>query len=111
MATTLRFDAQRACCAAALFLATAVSAQTTTRAAEADAALAPVKITGRAPPTAAVAGFGDIPLSRAPLQASVYDAEQLQDAGVQRLSELARFDPAVSARTRSRSRPSARSSC
>ena len=96
MATTVRFDSQRAGCAAALLLATAASAQTAAPAADADAALAPVKITGRAPPTAAVAGFGDIPLSRAPLQASVYDAEQLQDAGVQRLADVARFDPAVS---------------
>ncbi|MEO5698572.1 MAG: Plug domain-containing protein, partial [Burkholderiaceae bacterium] len=53
-------------------------------------------ITGRTPPSAGVAGFGDVPLSKAPLQASVYNAEQLQDAGVQRLADLTRFDPALS---------------
>ena len=32
--------------------------------------LAPVTVTGRAPPTAGVAGFGDVPLRSAPLQAT-----------------------------------------
>ncbi|MEP7058335.1 MAG: TonB-dependent siderophore receptor [Caldimonas sp.] len=60
------------------------------------AQLAPVTISGRNPPSAGVAGFGDVPLSKAPLQASVYSAEQMQDAGVQRLSDLTRLDPAIS---------------
>ena len=58
--------------------------------------LAPVTVTGRAEPPAAVAGWGDIPLAKTPLQASVFTADQLHDLGVQRLSDLTRVDPAVS---------------
>ena len=59
------------------------------------AALAPVTITGKAPVPASVAGWGDTPLERAPLQATAVDAEQIRDAGARRLSDLTRFDPAV----------------
>ena len=58
--------------------------------------LAPVSVTGRAPATADVAGFGEVPLSKAPLQANVYSLERLQDIGVQRLSDLTRVDPGIS---------------
>jgi iron complex outermembrane recepter protein len=58
--------------------------------------LAPVTVSGRAYPTVGVGGWGDVPLSRAPLQGSVFSAEQLKDNGVQRLSELTGFDPALS---------------
>lgn len=60
-----------------------------------EAQLDPVVVSGRATPPATVAGWGDIPLSRLPLQVSVFTAERLQDRGVQRLSDLTRFDPAV----------------
>ena len=92
MATRLTLSsATRATCGIALLFAScAASAQTPST------QLAPVTISGRSPPTAGVAGFGDVPLSNAPLQASVYSAEQLQDAGVQRLSDLTRIDPALS---------------
>jgi iron complex outermembrane receptor protein len=59
------------------------------------ASLAPVTVTGKAPVPASVAGWGDIPLERAPLQAASVDAEQARDAGAQRLSDLVRFDPGV----------------
>ncbi len=85
---------RRAFCTAALLGAGAACAQGTDPAPA--TVLSPVTITGRTPPSAGVAGFGDVPLSKAPLQASVYGAEQLQDGGVQRLSDLTRFDPAVS---------------
>ncbi len=58
--------------------------------------LAPVTVSGRAYPTVGVGGWGDVPLSRAPLQGSVFSAEQLKDNGVQRLSDLTGFDPALS---------------
>ncbi len=88
-------------------LATApASAQTTTTAAAAKpptpaasspaTTLAPVLVTGRSPPNAGVAGWGDTPLSKAPLQATAIDAVQIRDAGSRRLSDLARFDPSVS---------------
>jgi iron complex outermembrane receptor protein len=57
--------------------------------------LAPVVITGKSPPTASVAGWGDAPLERAPLQATTIDAAQIRDAGARRLADLTRFDPSV----------------
>ena len=41
--------------------------------------LAPVRVTGRAPADASVAGWGDVPLSQAPLQATSVDATQIRD--------------------------------
>ena len=62
-----------------------------------DAARLPtITITGSAPETAAVAGFGDEPLERAPLSARVYAERELRDRGVQRLSDVTRSDAAVS---------------
>jgi iron complex outermembrane recepter protein len=58
--------------------------------------LAPVTVSGRTTPVLDVGGWGDTPLNRTPLQASVFASEQLKDAGAQRLSDLIRFDPAVS---------------
>lgn len=58
--------------------------------------LAPVVVSGRATPPATVAGWGDLPLARLPLQAAVFGVERLQDRGAQRLSDLTGFDPAVS---------------
>jgi iron complex outermembrane receptor protein len=63
----------------------------------AQAALQPVTVTGKAPVAASVAGWDDVPLERAPLQATTVDAERLRDAGAKRLADLVRFDPAVNA--------------
>jgi iron complex outermembrane receptor protein len=60
------------------------------------ATLAPVTISGRASPSATVSGFGDVPLERAPLQATVIGADRLLDLGAQGLADLTRIDPAVS---------------
>ncbi|MCI4428706.1 MAG: TonB-dependent receptor [Burkholderiales bacterium] len=57
--------------------------------------LEPVLVTGRAPLAAGVAGWGDTPLSRLPLQASVFSAEQIKASGAQRLSDLIGFDAAL----------------
>ena len=54
-----------------------------------------VTVTGRSVPAATVSGWGDIPLSKTPMQASVFSAEQLRDLGAQRLSDLVGIDPAV----------------
>ena len=48
------------------------------------------------PPSASVSGWGDMPLSLTPIQASVFGAEQTRDRGVQRLSDLTGFDAAIS---------------
>jgi iron complex outermembrane receptor protein len=58
--------------------------------------LAPVTVTARAPAVASVAGWGEIPLAKTPLQASVFSAEQLRDSGSSRLAGITALDPAVS---------------
>ena len=58
--------------------------------------LAPVTVTERAPPIASVSGWGEIPLAKTPLQASVFTNEQLRDQGVQRLSDVTALDAGVS---------------
>lgn len=58
--------------------------------------LAPVVVSGRATPVASVTGWGDVPLARTPIQATVFGAEAIKDKGAQRLSDLITFDAAVS---------------
>ena len=76
--------------AAAFFVVTQACAQTT------PTQLEPITVTGRIAPPVAVGGWGDIPLDKTPLQASVFTSEQLKDSGARRLSDLINFDPAVS---------------
>ena len=42
-----------------------------------------------------MAGFGDLPLSRAPLSASVINSTQLQDAGITSLADITRLDAGI----------------
>ena len=42
-----------------------------------------------------VAGFGDVPLARLPFSASVLNASQLQDAGIQGIGDLTRLDAGI----------------
>ncbi len=58
--------------------------------------LGTVNVTGRADPVVGVGGWGGVPLSKAPFQASVLSAEQLRDRGVTRLSDITRIDASVS---------------
>ena len=55
-----------------------------------------VIITGRTALGASVAGFGDTPLTRTPLQASVIGSAQLADAGVASIAGLTRLDASAS---------------
>lgn len=75
----------RTMAAAAALAAGAAHAQTVER----------ITITGRTP-AAAVAGFGGQPLAETPLQASIFGADMLADAGVASMAGLARLDAAVS---------------
>jgi iron complex outermembrane receptor protein len=77
--------------AAALPASLPSRAQTTANPAQ----LPPVTVTGSAAP-AGVGGWGDTPLARTPIQASVFSSRQLKDAGVQRLADLTALDPALS---------------
>jgi len=53
-----------------------------------------VTVTGRSASSnaASVAGFGDVPLWRAPFSATVIDQRQLQDAGISSLADITRLD-------------------
>lgn len=55
-----------------------------------------VTIVGRGLGTVGVAGFGDAPQARSPLQASVYGAAQLSDAGIAQIGGLTRLDASAS---------------
>lgn len=58
--------------------------------------LPPVTVTGRSPESiASVGGFGDIPLSRLPLQATVVSTERLADNGSHSLADITRFDASL----------------
>ncbi|MBK6864102.1 MAG: TonB-dependent siderophore receptor [Ideonella sp.] len=59
------------------------------------ATLPPVTVTSRAESALAIGGWGDTPLARLPLPASVYDEAALKTYDIQRLSDLTRLDPAV----------------
>ena len=92
------FHARSPVAAAALLAATQAWAQAVPTAppAAATSQLEPVTVTGRAELPATVTGWGDTPLAKTPLQASVFGADQLKDLGARRLSDLVGFDPAVS---------------
>lgn len=55
-----------------------------------------ITITGQSYPVAGVAGFGDVPLARAPLQASIIGTQQLADGGIQSIGALTRLDASIS---------------
>lgn len=74
--------------ACAALLASNTFAQTTT--------LPEIVVHADAPqPTASVAGFGDVPAWRAPMQTTRLDAQKLKDAGAQRLADVTTFDASV----------------
>jgi iron complex outermembrane receptor protein len=91
MARSSSFQRSSIAAAAWLVAAHALAQTAPTPPAQLDA----VTVTGRAVPAATVSGWGDIPLSKTPLQASVFTSEQLRDIGAQRLSDLVGIDPAV----------------
>ncbi len=57
--------------------------------------LAPVVVTGRAATNLGVAGWGELPLARIPMQASVLSADQAKDSGAHRLSSLLGLEAAL----------------
>ncbi|HLL12387.1 MAG TPA: TonB-dependent receptor plug domain-containing protein, partial [Rubrivivax sp.] len=54
-----------------------------------------IVITGRTAVGVSVAGFGDTPLARTPLQAEVFGRAQLKDADISAMSGLTRLDASV----------------
>jgi iron complex outermembrane receptor protein len=57
--------------------------------------MAPVVAKARAEASATVGGWGDVPLSQAPFQATVITSEQIRDRGVTRVSDALKTDPGV----------------
>jgi iron complex outermembrane recepter protein len=79
--------------AAACIAATAAHAQTA--APTEGQTMAPVVAKARAEAPVTVGGWGDVPLSQAPFQATVITSEQIRDRGVTRLSDAVKTDPGV----------------
>jgi len=83
--------------AAAAFSLVSLAAGTSAFAqAAAPTTLQPVTVTGKGDPVIEAGGWGDIPLSRSPFQASIVSREQMRELGVTRLADVVRVDPAVS---------------
>ncbi len=59
------------------------------------AAASTITITGRSAATPAMAGFGDVPLAKSPLQASSFSTQLLADQGIATLGGLTRLDASV----------------
>jgi len=55
-----------------------------------------VTVTGQAPPSAAIGGFDDVPLSRAPFGASLISPAALTDAGIGSLADVTRISAGLS---------------
>ena len=95
MATRTTRSSLRAACAPtrlAASLALALPALAWAQAAT-DTATQTITVSGRSASNAAsVAGFGDVPLSRAPFSATVITLGQLQDAGITGIGDLTRVD-------------------
>lgn len=76
---------------AAALLSSAALAQTPTQ------TLAPVTVSdGTAAPSVDVGGFGDAPLARTPISATVIDAGQIEASGARSVRDLYKFDASVS---------------
>lgn len=86
-----------ACGLACLALSLPAAAQPAAGASGDPAELPAVRVTAPAPASRAqVAGFGDVPLSRAPLQAEVVTEEKLKERGARKLSDVTALDASVS---------------
>lgn len=95
MATT-SLPARRCAASSRRWRATALTAAlAATFPALAQTVLPPVTVTGRLSPPLAAGGWGDTPLERTPISASIYGEAQLRDAGAARIADVTRLDPAV----------------
>ncbi len=89
---SIRFPRSPAAAAAGL-LCFSVYAQT---APQPTPTLPPVTVVGRSDPVLSVSGWGSVPLSETPLQASIFTSAQMKDRGVQRLADIVKSDASVS---------------
>lgn len=81
---------------AAGLCASAFAQSTTDQPADDNAPLPSVTVRGKAQAPVNVGGFGDIPVAKLPLQASVIPLEQITDRGITQLSGLTLLDASVS---------------
>ncbi len=77
-------------------IATAALLACTVASAQAPSTAQTITISGRAAPVVTVAGFGDVPLARAPLSGSVISAEQIADSGLLSPAGITRLDASFS---------------
>ncbi|MDE2157749.1 MAG: TonB-dependent receptor, partial [Burkholderiales bacterium] len=87
-----RLALRPACAAAAALCALHAGAQTAGDTAQLD----PITIVAPGAGSAGVTGFGDAPLARSPVQASVVDAARIRDGGGVGLTALTRYDASIS---------------
>ncbi|MES2714355.1 MAG: TonB-dependent siderophore receptor [Pseudomonadota bacterium] len=73
--------------AAALLLASSLACQAQS--------IQTVTVSGRSAGPASIAGFGDVPLAKAPFSATVINAGALQDAGINGIADLTRLDAGI----------------
>ncbi len=93
---TTPLAAAAALCAAHALAQPAATGGTGAAASSAGTATTNVTITGSsASNSAGIAGFGDVPLARAPFSATVIGTAQLQDAGIASLGDITRLDAAL----------------
>ena len=82
--------------ASAVLLLASLPAATSSHAQVNEAAVQSITVSGRnAANSVSLAGFGDVPLSRAPFSATVLSASQLQDAGINGIGDLTRLDAGI----------------
>ena len=77
-------------------IATAALLACTVASAQAPSTAQTITISGRAAPVVSLAGFGDVPLARAPLSGSVISAEQIADSGLLSPAGITRLDASFS---------------
>jgi iron complex outermembrane receptor protein len=75
--------------AAVLLLANSLAAQAQAQATQT------ITVSGRSAGSASIAGFGDVPLAKAPFSATVINAGALQDAGINGIADLTRLDAGI----------------
>ena len=85
--TTMAIRSVPASTTAALLLATSVATQAQNN--------QTVTVSGRSASPASIAGFGDVPLAKAPFSATVINTAALQDAGITGIADLTRLDAGI----------------
>ncbi len=95
MAMPFRLHALAAALAASCSVAAAWAQSASATDPDDTATLPAVTVASPAAPILSIGGWGDLPLAKTPLPASIYDASTLKAHGIRRLADLTRLDPAI----------------